>query len=105
MEGLIIIQTGEENPKFPLITDGHLQADILSVIGKDEEWLMGEMNKQGYITDSAFDGEDGLDFLECGKYDLIIYDETMKILAGSFPREFNSELSLSDSKIFQSVLP
>lgn len=32
---LIIIHYGEENPKFPLITDGHLQTDILEVIGKD----------------------------------------------------------------------
>lgn len=29
----------------------------------------------------------------------IIYDETMEILAGSFPKEFDSSLSLSDSKI------
>ena len=33
---LIITQEGEENPKFPLITDGQLQTDILQVIGKDE---------------------------------------------------------------------
>ena len=44
---LIIIQHGEENPKFPLITDGHLQTDILAVIGKDEQWLLKEMEKQG----------------------------------------------------------
>ena len=44
---LIIIQPGEENPKFPLITDGHLQTDILAVIGKDEQWLLKEMEKQG----------------------------------------------------------
>ena len=43
---LIIIQHGEENPKFPLITDGHLQTDILAVIGKDEQWLLKEMEKQ-----------------------------------------------------------
>ena len=44
---LIIIQEGEENPKFPLITDGQLQTDILTVIGRDEEWLLKEMEKQG----------------------------------------------------------
>ncbi len=44
---LIIIQHGEENPKVPLITDGHLQTDILAVIGKDEQWLLKEMEKQG----------------------------------------------------------
>lgn len=44
---LIIIHSGEENPKFPLITDGLLQQDILSIIGKDESWLMNELNKKG----------------------------------------------------------
>lgn len=44
---LIIIRSGEENPKFPIITDGQVQHDILSVIGKDEEWLLEELKKQG----------------------------------------------------------
>ena len=43
----IIIQTGEENPKFPIITDGQVQSDILKVIGKNEEWLLDELKKQG----------------------------------------------------------
>ena len=44
---LIIIQAGEENPKFPIITDGQVQNDILKVIGKDEKWLLKELNHQG----------------------------------------------------------
>ena len=44
---LIIIKEGAENPKFPLITDGQLQTDILRIIGKDEEWLLEELSKQG----------------------------------------------------------
>jgi len=44
---LIISHKGEENPKFPLITDGQLQADILDVIGKDEKWLLGQLKKRG----------------------------------------------------------
>jgi len=44
---LIIVQDGEENPKFPLITDGQLQTDILDVISKNETWLLEEMKKQG----------------------------------------------------------
>ena len=43
---LIIIHSGEENPKFPIITDGQVQHDILSVIGKDEEWLLEELKKR-----------------------------------------------------------
>ena len=44
---LIITQEGEENPKFPLITDGQLQTDILQVIGRGETWLLKEIKKQG----------------------------------------------------------
>mgnify|MGYP002753043417 CR=1 FL=1 len=44
---LIIIQAGEENPKFPIITDGQVQNDILKVIGKDEKWLLKKLNHQG----------------------------------------------------------
>ena len=44
---LIIIQSGEENPKFPIITDGQVQQDILSVIGRDEDWLLAELKKCG----------------------------------------------------------
>ena len=44
---LIIVHSGEENPKFPIITDGQLQNDILKVIGKDEKWLLAELKKQG----------------------------------------------------------
>lgn len=47
---LIVILPGEENPKFPLITDGHLQTDILAVIGRDEDWLIEEIKKQGLNT-------------------------------------------------------
>lgn len=55
---LIIIRSGEENPKFPIITDGQVQHDILKVIGKDEEWLLEELKKQGIEKCSdAFLGE------------------------------------------------
>lgn len=43
---LIIIQSDEEDPKFPVITDGQVQHDILKVIGKDEKWLLDELKKQ-----------------------------------------------------------
>lgn len=43
---LIIIQSDEEDPKFPVITDVQVQHDILKVIGKDEKWLLDELKKQ-----------------------------------------------------------
>lgn len=45
---LIVILFGEESPKFPIITDGQVQNDILEVIGKDEEWLLEAITKRGY---------------------------------------------------------
>ena len=45
---LIVILFGEESPKFPIITDGQVQNDILAVIGKDEEWLLEAIKKRGY---------------------------------------------------------
>ena len=45
---LIVILFGEENPKFPVITDGQIQHDIVAVIGKDEEWLLEAIKKRGY---------------------------------------------------------
>ncbi len=44
----IIVLDGEENPKFPIITDGHLQTDILEVIGKDEDWIKEKMRGKGF---------------------------------------------------------
>ena len=45
---LIVRLFGEESPKFPIITDGQVQNDILAVIGKDEEWLLEAIKKRGY---------------------------------------------------------
>lgn len=47
---LIIVRIGDENPKYPIITDGVVQVEILETIGKTEEWLMTELNKKGFET-------------------------------------------------------
>lgn len=44
----IIVRFGDENPKYPIITDGVVQTEILDTIGKSEEWLMEELQKEGY---------------------------------------------------------
>jgi len=44
----IIVRFGDENPKYPIITDGVVQTEILHTIGKSEEWLMEELQKEGY---------------------------------------------------------
>ena len=43
---LIIVQAGEENPHFPLITDGTIQLQALDSIDKTEEWLMEKLKEQ-----------------------------------------------------------
>ena len=43
---LIIVQAGEENPRFPLITDGTIQLQALDSIDKTEEWVMEKLKEQ-----------------------------------------------------------
>ena len=43
---LIIVQAGEENPHFPLITDGTILLQALDSIDKTEEWLMEKLKEQ-----------------------------------------------------------
>lgn len=45
---LIVVQAGEENPKYPVITDGVIQTDVLESIDKTEEWLLEKMKNEGY---------------------------------------------------------
>ena len=44
----IVVRMGDENPKYPIITDGVIQTEILDTIGKSEEWLIEELQKEGY---------------------------------------------------------
>ena len=45
---LIVVQNGDENPKYPVITDGVIQSDVLDTLSITEEWLLDHLNKQGY---------------------------------------------------------
>ena len=45
---LIIIQQGEENPKYPVITDGTIQHGALESMDKTEEWLKETLLELGY---------------------------------------------------------
>ena len=44
----IVVRMGDENPKYPIITDGVVQTEILETIGKSEEWLIEELQKEGF---------------------------------------------------------
>ena len=45
---LIIVLKGEENPKYPVITDGTIQTNILEAIDKDVDWLKEQLAELGY---------------------------------------------------------
>ena len=45
---LIIVLQDEENPKYPIITDGTVQTNILEAIDKDVEWLQESLKQLDY---------------------------------------------------------
>ena len=45
---LIVVKMGDENPKYPIITDGVVQVEILETIGKSEEWLSEKLKEEGF---------------------------------------------------------
>lgn len=47
---MIVVRAGDENPKYPIITDGVVQLEILETIGKSEEWLLAELEKKAMTT-------------------------------------------------------
>ena len=44
---LTIIDMQSATPKFPIISNGKINRDILEVIGHDEKWLISSINEQG----------------------------------------------------------
>ena len=44
---LTIIDMQSATPKFPIISNGRINQDILEVIGRDKKWLLSSINEQG----------------------------------------------------------
>ncbi|WP_439461756.1 DUF421 domain-containing protein [Streptococcus pasteurianus] len=44
---LTILDKNSETPKFPLISNGRINYDVLELINHEEEWLFKKLNKQG----------------------------------------------------------
>ncbi|SDK08217.1 DUF421 domain-containing protein [Streptococcus gallolyticus] len=44
---LTILDNNSETPKFPLISNGRINYDVLELIDHEEEWLINMLNKQG----------------------------------------------------------
>ena len=45
---LIVVLKGDENPKYPVITDGKIQISTLESLDKTEEWLMNNLKELGH---------------------------------------------------------
>lgn len=54
---LTVISYNESNVKFPIITNGFINQDILSSYDKTIEWLNEEIAIQGYTVDEIYLGE------------------------------------------------
>ncbi len=45
---LIVVLAGDENPKYPVITDGKIQTSTLESMDKTEEWLIDKLKESGH---------------------------------------------------------
>lgn len=44
---LTILDRTAKNPKFPLISSGNINYDVLELTGKSEDWLLDQLHEQG----------------------------------------------------------
>ena len=84
---LIVVQMGDENPKYPVVTDGVIQVDVLESIGRSEEWLLDNLNKQGH--DSNTSTKELYDCIVICKKNLMIgyFDNCVKIAYSNIDKE------------------
>ena len=54
---LTIIQYGDESLRYPLITDGQIDHDILEIIKRDDEWLKQELDRLHLDASKVYIGE------------------------------------------------
>ena len=54
---LTVIQYGDESLRYPLITDGQIDHDILEIIKRDDEWLQQELDRLHLDVSKVYIGE------------------------------------------------
>ena len=54
---LTVIQYGDESLRYPLITDGQVDPDILEIINRDEAWLQQELDRLKLTAAQVYIGE------------------------------------------------
>jgi len=52
-----VIQYGDESLRYPLITDGQIDHDILEIIKRDDEWLKQELDRLHLDASKVYIGE------------------------------------------------
>ena len=52
-----VIQYGDESLRYPLITDGQVDPDILEIIKRDEAWLQQELDRLHLEASQVYIGE------------------------------------------------
>ncbi|HHG6294983.1 DUF421 domain-containing protein [Streptococcus suis] len=51
---LTILDKHSQNPKFPLISNTHINEDVLDLIGKNQAWLQEQLEREGYQLKDIF---------------------------------------------------
>ena len=54
---LTVIQYGDESLRYPLITDGQVDPDILEIINRDKTWLQQELDRLKLTAVQVYIGE------------------------------------------------
>ena len=54
---LAVIKYGDESLRYPLITDGQVDPDILEIINRDEAWLQQELDRLKLTAMQVYIGE------------------------------------------------
>ena len=54
---LTVIQYGDESLRYPLITDGQVDPDILEIINRDEAWLQQDLDRLKLTAVQVYIGE------------------------------------------------
>ena len=86
---LIIVGMGDENPKYPAITNGVIQTDILKTINKTEDWLMDQLKQDGYENvDDIFIAE-----YDKGKLNVVTYSSIISCYLIMTPSHFQNTVA------------
>ncbi|ACZ08162.1 Protein of uncharacterised function (DUF421) [Sebaldella termitidis] len=53
----IITVNDKDDIKYPIVIDGQINFDVLEIINKDEDWIINEIEKQGFTLSQIYIAE------------------------------------------------